>query len=109
MILISGASGGIGKFLTNKFVDAGEQVEALYHTHFEASGIGSKTGPGFAVFHKVDLREPMEIYRFVEGMQNGLKNITFIHCAGLNLRPCGKTSWPSTLRQLLSCPNSCYR
>lgn len=87
MILITGASRGIGKFLFEKFTESGEEVAGTYHsTHPEQSKSGSYT--------KVDICNPTDITNWINGIGERLENITLINCAGNNYNAFAHKSIP---------------
>lgn len=76
MFLISGASRGIGKFLFEKLTGDGEEV----------LGIFNKTHPASMPERhvKVDVTKEDQIQSFVQSHRTALKEINFVHCAGVN-------------------------
>lgn len=77
MILISGASRGIGKYLFEKFIADGEEVIGIYN----------KTRPTIQEdrYFQVDLTQEQQVVDFVSAHKNRLKEIRLIHCAGVNM------------------------
>ena len=77
MIIISGASRGIGKFLLGKLIEEKENVIGLFN----------KTQPaGHADrYVKLDVTNEKDIANFVAQHKDKLKDIKLIHCAGVNL------------------------
>lgn len=76
MILITGASRGIGKFLFEKFEQAGEKV---YGTFYQSNPVAGKE----EYYSKVDIRDISSIRKWLESIKD-LSNITLINCAGNN-------------------------
>ena len=77
MIIITGASRGIGKFLFNKFWEFGETVYGTYNlTHPETDKIG--------FFTKVDISNYLDILKWVDTLKNKITKIALINCAGNN-------------------------
>jgi len=76
MIIISGASKGIGKYLLDKFHSEGHEVTGLYNS----------TLPILKpeLYQQVNLLEEDQIVKFIEANLDQLKNITLINCAGTN-------------------------
>ena len=77
MIIITGASRGIGKFLLNKYVEEKETVIGIYN----------KTVPTEHLerYVQLDVTNEQQIVGFVSQHKERLKEIKFIHCAGVNL------------------------
>ncbi len=77
MILITGASRGIGKFLMQKFSEKGEQVQGTYFS----------TSPGEShmdVFSKVDISNYSEVSEWVNRVCGPNEKIILLNCAGGN-------------------------
>lgn len=77
MIILTGASGGIGRAILPSLT-ALDSVVAIYHTkHPDISGLdGVKT-------HQMDLTSEHEVSDFIVAMKGHLKKITLIHAAAL--------------------------
>lgn len=76
MIIISGASKGIGKYLLDKFHNEGQEVIGLYNSTLPKTNI--------ELFQHVNLLEEPQIIKFANDNLSQLKNITLINCAGTN-------------------------
>ena len=76
MILITGASRGIGKFLFDKFEEFGEKV---YGTYYQTPPPADKE----EYFSKVDVRDIDSINNWLSNIDT-LSDITLINCAGNN-------------------------
>ena len=76
MILITGASRGIGKFLFNSFLQASEEL--LIGTYFNSEPIEH-----FEMFEQLDVCNFEQINSFIQGRSADLKEITLINCAGI--------------------------
>jgi len=76
MIIITGASKGIGKFLLNAYIRKNEDVIAIFN----------KTEPTehFNFYQKLDVTSEKEIEEFISKNKLVLKNISLVHCAGGN-------------------------
>lgn len=76
MIIITGASRGIGKYLLSYFISQNQQV----------IGIANNTLPDFNVIHyyKLDIRNEDEIKHFIDQHQANFKNVTLINAAGIS-------------------------
>lgn len=77
MILITGASKGIGKYLFKKFTDAGERV---YGTFNSGNPIKGKE----AFFTKVNISNHQEVLNWIVSIKNNLDKIVLLNCAGGN-------------------------
>lgn len=74
MILITGASGGIGNYISDSFIKDGHKVSGTYNN----SNLIKNH------FHKVDVSKPYEVENWLNSIEKDLKNITLINCAGIN-------------------------
>lgn len=77
MIIISGASRGIGKYLLEQFIDEGEKVIGFYN----------KTRPTIHLdrYVQLDVTQEKQIVDFISSYKDQLNEIKLIHCAGVNL------------------------
>lgn len=77
MIIISGASRGIGKYLLEKYIAEGQSVIGIYN----------KTKPSMHSdrYVQMDVTDEQQVSGFVSQHKELLKDIRFIHCAGVNL------------------------
>jgi NAD(P)-dependent dehydrogenase (short-subunit alcohol dehydrogenase family) len=76
MILITGASRGIGKFLFNSFLQTSEEL--LIGTYFN-----SQPTEHFEMFEQLDACNFEQINSFIQSRSADLKEITLINCAGI--------------------------
>jgi NAD(P)-dependent dehydrogenase (short-subunit alcohol dehydrogenase family) len=77
MIIITGASRGIGNFLLNKYLEENYDVIGIYNC----------TLPNIMIekhCYKLDIRNYDSVRQFVDGEKEILKNVTLINCAGVN-------------------------
>jgi NAD(P)-dependent dehydrogenase (short-subunit alcohol dehydrogenase family) len=77
MIVITGASKGIGKYLFEKFDEIGVPVLGIYNT----------TQPELEkvdFFSKVDICSQSDVSNWIEGIKLKLTKIILINCAGIN-------------------------
>ena len=76
MIIINGASRGIGKYLFNRYLDAGVDVVGTYNS----------TSPDNHIerYFKVDVTDPGQIEEFFNKIENKLPELSLINCAGTN-------------------------
>jgi NAD(P)-dependent dehydrogenase (short-subunit alcohol dehydrogenase family) len=77
MILITGASKGIGKYLIEKFTKAGEPVFGSYHSTSEGLEHDSR-------YQKVDVSDLESVKQWIQNLQSELKQLVLINCAGIN-------------------------
>jgi NAD(P)-dependent dehydrogenase (short-subunit alcohol dehydrogenase family) len=75
MILITGASGGVGKYLYEYYTGLGEQVAGTYH---QAGNYHNQPG-----YHQLDLTNYEQVVTFVQQHAQQWQNITLINCAGI--------------------------
>ncbi|MFA7379169.1 MAG: SDR family oxidoreductase [Bacteroidia bacterium] len=82
MIIISGASGGIGQYLMKTFKDAGEPVLGLYN---------SVKPEGFtdAELYKIDISNIEQLEQFRNHFSGTDKKLVLINCAGINYNAFG--------------------
>lgn len=76
MIVISGASKGIGKYLLTRFVEDNINVLGLYNS--------TKPIEFQSYYHQVDIRDEEQIIQFTRD-NNNLENLVLINCAGVNV------------------------
>lgn len=77
MVIITGASRGIGKFLFEKFVELGENVYGTYNsTYPEADKM--------EFFTKVDISNYLDVSNWIEKIKSKISKLTLINCAGNN-------------------------
>lgn len=76
MIILTGASRGIGHFLMNAFIKDGVEVLGLYNNSIPKENKN--------LMFKVDISNSFEIKNFIESHNELLKQITLINCAGSN-------------------------
>lgn len=76
MILITGASKGIGKYLCEEYLNKNEKIIGIYNSTI----IGNDTGN----YYKVDITDFNQVQDFINKTKEQLNNITLINCAGVN-------------------------
>jgi len=76
-ILIAGASGGIGKFLAEKFSDKGFQVYGTYNSHPPMKDLAYK-------MTKVDVSQESEIESWINNVATSSDKLCLIYSAGIN-------------------------
>ena len=77
MIIITGASRGIGKYLFEKFCEAGENVLGTYNS----------TNPDAdkrKFFYQVDISDNSSIIEWIERIKDTISELTLINSAGIN-------------------------
>jgi len=77
MIILTGASRGIGKYLLKKFLESGETVLGTYN-------LTSPEHDKKELFTKVDIANYIEVTNWVNKIKNSMKNATLINSAGIN-------------------------
>jgi NAD(P)-dependent dehydrogenase (short-subunit alcohol dehydrogenase family) len=76
MIIITGASRGIGKFLCDEYTNRGENIVGLYNSTIMENPT--------SVLYKVNITDIIQVNKFVDHIKNKLNEITLINCAGIN-------------------------
>jgi len=74
MIIITGASGGIGNFLSHELIK-GDNVIGTYNKH------KPKIKNNKIIFEKVDLLDSAQIQKFIKKYQKKFKDLKLINCA----------------------------
>lgn len=77
MIVLTGASRGIGKFLFNSFVTSlNEDIKGIY--------LNTEPNEYTDMFFKVDITDYNQVKLFVDSHVEEMKELTLINCAGIN-------------------------
>ena len=76
MIVITGASRGIGYYLMQKLLSEDKEVVGIYNTTSPSSNKD--------LMYKVDITVPEQINKFVTELRPCIKKIILINCAGIN-------------------------
>jgi NAD(P)-dependent dehydrogenase (short-subunit alcohol dehydrogenase family) len=91
MIIITGASRGIGKYLFNKYRELGFEVIGTYNgTHSSAKG-----------FSQVDITNYEQVSIWIKENELNLKEITLINCAGLSYNSFAHKSDPKLWKNII--------
>lgn len=77
MVIITGASKGIGKFLFETFLQNNENVLGTYY--------GTIPSDHLSKFGKVDVKSVASVAEFINFHEKDLENITLINCAGISV------------------------
>jgi len=77
MIIITGASRGIGKYLFEEFQKSSETVYGTYNTSYPDSDKKE-------YLMKVDISNYSDVKDWIESIRNNIKKSTLINCAGIN-------------------------
>ena len=77
MIIITGASRGIGKYLFNKFWELGEIVYGAYNTT-------SPDSDKKEYLMKVDISNYLDVKNWILKIRHNMNKLTLINCAGIN-------------------------
>lgn len=75
MIIITGITGGIGKFLFDKLSQAGEEIIGTYH-------LTKPEGKAYEKTVALDITDFSAVEKFISGIN--AKNITLVNCAGVS-------------------------
>jgi acetoacetyl-CoA reductase/3-oxoacyl-[acyl-carrier protein] reductase len=94
MILITGASKGIGYFLMQKFMDEGEDVIGTYNNTIPKEHEH--------LMYKVDVANPEEVKNFVAANNDKLNQLILINCAGSNYNAFAHKADPAKWAQLIT-------
>ncbi len=76
MILVTGASKGIGKYLFEEYLRKKEDIIGIYNSTFDEKNNGN--------YYQVDIKDINQVQLFVNSISHKLKDITIINCAGIN-------------------------
>ena len=77
MIIITGASRGIGKYLFEKFWETGETVYGTYNLTYPDTDKGE-------FFMKVDISNSSDVTDWIEKIKSRITKLTLINSAGIN-------------------------
>ena len=77
MVLITGASRGIGKYLFSEFHKGGDTIYGTYNRT-------PPEGKNFKYFQKVDISCYDQVANWIDNLKPNLKSIILINCAGIN-------------------------
>jgi acetoacetyl-CoA reductase/3-oxoacyl-[acyl-carrier protein] reductase len=78
MILITGASRGIGKFLFEEFTKSGEEVHGTYYLENSELGKNHK-------YHQLDVTDFKIAEKLIKELSPSIKKFVLINCAGQQL------------------------
>lgn len=78
MIIITGASKGIGKYLCEEYGKTDANIIGIYNNTYVSSNHQNTT------LYKLDTTKAHEIESWIEKVKISLENITLINCAGIN-------------------------
>lgn len=78
MVIITGASKNIGKFLFNRFKQEGVSVVGTYNSTFD--GIEDNMDN----YYRVDISNYEEVRQFISIIRNKLEKVILINCAGIS-------------------------
>lgn len=94
MILITGASRGIGKFLFDEFTNSGEDVLGTYF--LENPELERNEN-----YFQLDVTDYDAIEKFIEKIKSSIKNLILINCAGNNYNSFAHKSSPEEWRKVI--------
>lgn len=95
MIIITGASRGIGKFLMQKFLDKGETVHGTYQTTTPDEHL-------MPFMKKVDTSDYKDVKAWINGFENVPEKITLLNCAGINYNAVAHRADPETWARVIN-------
>lgn len=78
MIIITGASRGVGKYLFDRFILDGQEVIGTYNT----TSIHSNSDKGN--YFQVNIIDPFSVEKWIHKIHRDLHNIVLINCAGIS-------------------------
>ncbi|MBP0612941.1 SDR family NAD(P)-dependent oxidoreductase [Chryseobacterium sp. cx-311] len=94
MIIITGASRGIGQFLLKSFVDqTNEEVIGFY--------MNTKPKDHDEKYVQIDITDLSQVESFINDRENVLKDITLINCAGITYNSFTHKSEPEQWRKVI--------
>jgi len=94
MVIITGASRGIGSFLMSEFIKNKVEVRGIYNN---TEPITNKE-----LMHKVDITDVNQIGQFVESNVADLKDVILINCAGSNYNAFAHKADPAKWARLIN-------
>ena len=78
MIIITGASRGVGKYLFDRFIMEGQEVYGTYNNTPIQSNIDKGT------YYQVNIVDALSVERWIQLIHHNLNNIVLINCAGVS-------------------------
>jgi len=78
MIIITGASRGVGKYLFDRFIMEGQEVYGTYNNTPIQSNIDKGT------YYQVNIVDALSVERWIQLIHHNLNNIVLINCAGIS-------------------------
>lgn len=93
MIIISGASRGIGKYLLETYKEQSIEVNGLYNC--------TKPERFSECYHKVDIRNFEEVERTITSIIPNSDNLVLINCAGINYNAFAHKSDPKMWKDVI--------
>jgi NAD(P)-dependent dehydrogenase (short-subunit alcohol dehydrogenase family) len=94
MILITGASRGIGKYLFDKFISEGEKVYGTYLRDSEEYSVNEK-------YFQTDVTDYLQVEEFVQKISSEINKLTLINCAGNNYNSFAHKSSPEEWKNVI--------
>ena len=95
MILITGASRGIGKFLLDEFTKNGEEVYGTYYSENKELEIDEK-------FFRLDVSDYQQAEKTISVIEKKIKKFILINCAGNNYNCFAHKSSPQKWNEVIS-------
>ncbi len=94
MIIITGASRNIGKYLFERYTGREEVIGTFFKTLFDSS-------PSTTNLYKVDVADLDSVISFFSKIEKSLNNITLINCAGISYNAFAHKSDPSEWKKVI--------
>jgi NAD(P)-dependent dehydrogenase (short-subunit alcohol dehydrogenase family) len=94
MIIITGASRGIGKYLMQKFLDKGEKICGTYQTTVPDKHL-------MPFMEKVDVSDYKSVGAWINGFESVPEKITLLNCAGTNYNAVAHKADPETWARVI--------
>ena len=102
MIIITGASRGIGKYLFEEFWETGETVYGTYYTTLPNTDKKD-------YLTRVDISNHSDVQNWIDKISNKIKKIILINCAGINYNSfahkADKSQWSNVINTNLIIKN----
>jgi NAD(P)-dependent dehydrogenase (short-subunit alcohol dehydrogenase family) len=77
MIIITGASKGIGKYLLERYLENGKEIVGIYNSTKPEAHL-------LEYCFKADITKPSEINSFINAISKRMSHVVLINCAGAN-------------------------
>ena len=95
MVIITGASRGIGKYLFDKFFESNEMVYGTYNSTYPETD-------KIEFFTKVDISDYSDVSKWIEDIRSKITKLTLINCAGNNYNSFGHKANIDNWKQVIN-------